>query len=118
MTLRMARLKHAETHAVTHADSDARAAAVFAMLEADAAGQATQLRAAALSAMPNCGALASAWRAAQPGLAELSPVPQGLAELSRVSRLLTPARTHCSASAKIYSLARIEISRACAAALR
>ena len=112
-TLRMAGLRHA----ATHTDADARAAAVFTTFEVNAAGQAAQLRAAALSAMPKCGALASAWRAAQPGLAELSPVPQGLAELSRVSRMLTPARTHCSASSKIYSLARFEIWRACAAAL-
>lgn len=38
-------------HAVTHADSDVRAAAVLATLEADVAGQAPQLWEAVLSDM-------------------------------------------------------------------
>ena len=42
-TLRIAGLQHA----VTHADANARAAAVFATHEVNATGQATQLRAAA-----------------------------------------------------------------------
>ena len=46
-TLRMAGLQLA----VTHADTNARAAAVFAALEANTAGQASQLQAAALSGM-------------------------------------------------------------------
>ena len=65
-------------HAVEHADADAHAAAVFTTLEADAAGQTSQLRAAALSDMAhvrNCaGALASARLTARPGLTELTAV--------------------------------------------
>ena len=71
-TLRMPGVQHA----VTHVDADARAAAVFATLEVDAAGQASQLRAAALSDMSHlrscAGDLASARLTARPGLAELT----------------------------------------------
>ena len=88
-------------HAVTHADADAHAAAVFATLEADAAGQATQLQAAALSDMARLRSCAGA-----------------LTSALRSSQLLSSAQTHCSSSAKICSLFRIETWRACAAALR
>ena len=83
-------------HAVTRADADARAAAVFAMLEADAAGQATQLRAAALSDMArlrsSAGALASAWRPARPGHAELTAVEFRTNALLRVGEDLFPGQ--------------------------
>ena len=69
--LRMAGLQHA----VTHADADARTVAVFATLEADAAAQASQLRAAALSRLRSyAGALTSAWLTARPSLVELMAV--------------------------------------------
>ena len=103
-TLRMAGLQHA----VTHADADSRAAAVFETLEADAAGQASQLQAAALSDMARlkscAGALASAWLTARPGLAELTAVEFRTNALLRLGEDLFPAR--------------IKIWRACAAALR
>ena len=91
-TLRMAGLQHA----VTHADADARAAAVFATLEAHAAGQASQLRAAALSDMARlrscAGALASAWLTPRPGLAELTAVEFRTNALLRLSEDLFPGQ--------------------------
>ena len=104
-TLRMGGLQHA----VTHADADARAAAVFATLEADASAQASQLRAAALSDMARlrscAGALASGWLTARPGLAEHTAVEFRTNALLRFGK-------------KLCSLASIEIRRVCAAALR
>ena len=91
-TLRMAGLQHA----VAHADADARAAPVFATLEADASGQAYQLRAAALSDMARlrscAGALASAWLMAQPGLAELTAVEFRTNALIRLDDDLFPGQ--------------------------
>ena len=82
------------TNAVEHADAHARAAAVFATLEADAAGQASQLRAAALSDMARLGscaaALASAWLTARPGLAELTAVEFRSNALLRLGEDLFP----------------------------
>ena len=74
-TLRMAGLPHA----LTHAHSDARTAAVSATLEADTAGQASQLRAGTLSDMVclrGCAeALASALvSTARPGVTEPTAV--------------------------------------------
>ena len=77
MTMWVATLQHA----VTHADVDVHATAAHGTLEAGAAGQASQLRAAALSDMARlrscAGALASASmtaRPARPGLTELMAV--------------------------------------------
>ena len=91
-TLRMAGLQHS----VTHADVDDRAAAVFGTPEADAAGQAYQLRAAALSDMARlrrcAGALASAWLTARPGLTELTTVEFGMNALLRLGEDLFPGQ--------------------------
>ena len=91
-TLRVAGLQHA----VTHADADARVAAVFATIEADAAGQASQLRAAPLSDMARlkscAGALASTWLTAQPGLAELTAVEIRTKALLRLGEDLIPGQ--------------------------
>ena len=91
-TLRMAGLQYA----VTHAGADARAVAVFATLEADAAGQASQLQAAALSDMARlrscAGALASAWLTAWLGLTELTAVVFPTNALLRVGEDLFPGQ--------------------------
>ena len=91
-TLRMASLQHA----VMHADADARAAAVFATLEADVAGQASQLQTAALSNMArlrSCArALVSAWLTARPGLAELTAVEFRTNALLRLGEDLFPGQ--------------------------
>ena len=90
-TLRMAGLQHA----VTHADADARATAVFATIEAHAARQASQLRAAALKDMGRlrscAGALVSTWLTARPGLAELTAVEFLTNALLRLGEDLFPA---------------------------
>ena len=104
-TLRMAGLQHA----VTHADADARAAAVFSTLEADAAEQASQLRAAALSDMArlrSCdGALASPWLTARPGLTELTAGKFRTNALLRLGEDLFPGQDQdmacvCAAAAR------------------
>ena len=81
---------------MTHADTDARATALFATLEAGAAEQASQLRAAALSDMAclrSCaGALASAWLTAGPGLAELTAVEFRTNALLRLGEDLFPGQ--------------------------
>ena len=61
---------------ISHADADARAAALFATLEADAKGASLQARSAArLPHLCNCtGLLASAWLTARPGPAGLTAV--------------------------------------------
>ena len=91
-TVRMAGVQHA----VAHADADARAAAVFATLEADASGQASQLRAAALLDMArlrSCAeALSSAWLTARPGLAELTAVEFRTNALLRLGEDLFPGQ--------------------------
>ena len=83
-------------HAVTHANADARAAAVLATREADAAGQAPQLRAAALSDMARlrscAGALASAWLTFQPGLTELTAVDSRTIARLRLGEDLFPGQ--------------------------
>ena len=83
-----------------------QAAAVFATLEADAAGK----------ALPALGS--GPLRHGTPEKLHWG-FGVGMADGSAGSRaILRSARPYCSASAKIYSLARIEMSRACAAALR
>ena len=83
-------------HAVAHVDADVRAAAVFATLEADVSGQASQLRAAALSDMARlrscAGALASALLTARPGLAELTAVEFRSNALLRLGEDLFPCQ--------------------------
>ena len=63
---------------MTHVYPDLRAAPVFAALEADATGQASQLRAAAFSDLARIrycnGALALAWLTARPGVTLLTAV--------------------------------------------
>ena len=72
--LRMAALQQA----ICQADADARAAALFATLEADAKGATSQARSAAvadLTRLHSCaGSLVSACLTAQPGPAELTAV--------------------------------------------
>ena len=69
-TLRMAALQHA----VTHADVDVRAAFVLATLEADAAGQESQLGAVAL---PDSGTPTKLRRGLYVGLADGSAGSRG-----------------------------------------
>ena len=72
--LRMAALQRA----IFQADADARTAALFAPLEADAKGASSQVRSAALADLARlrscAGSLASAWLTARPGPAELTAV--------------------------------------------
>ena len=72
--LRMAALQRA----ISQADANARTAALFATLEADAKKASSQERSAALAdlaRMRSCaGSLASAWLTAQPGAAEVTAV--------------------------------------------
>ena len=74
MALRMAALQRA----ISQVDADARTAALFATLEADAKGASSQVRSAALADLARlrscAGSLASAWLTARPGPAELTAV--------------------------------------------
>ena len=64
--------------AISQADADARTAALFATLEADAKGTSSQVRSAALAdraRLRSCaGSLALAWLTARPGPADLTAV--------------------------------------------
>ena len=70
--LRMA----AKQQAISHADADARVAALVVTLEADVKGASSQARSAALADLARlricAGSLASAWFTARPGPAELT----------------------------------------------
>ena len=72
--LRMA----ARQRVISHSDADARTAALFATLEADAKGASSQARSADLADLARlrscAGSLASAWLTAWPGPAELTAV--------------------------------------------
>ena len=65
--------------AISQADADARTAALFATLEADAKGASSQVRSAALAdfaRLRSCsGSLVSAWLTARPGPAEPPRTP-------------------------------------------
>ena len=83
-------------HVMTHLDADAHIAAVFATFEADAAGQASQLRVAALSDMARLrrcdGALMSAWLTARVGLPELTAFKFRTNALLRLGEDLFPGQ--------------------------
>ena len=90
--LRMAALQRA----ISHADAEGRAAALFATLEADAKGASSQARSAALAGLARlrsgAGSLASAWLTAQPGPAELTAVEFCISARLRLGRSLRRSR--------------------------